>query len=143
MDAKTFKWTAIVVTVLIGIVLIWKGFFIVRPDQFALKTKFGEVVEVIANCDQSSQNCSPKPGLYFKLPFIEDVRYMDARVRGWNSVLGKDTKTKSQREIDFIAFARWRISNPEAYYIAHTKKSAQKTEQAAQASMDSLSLIHI
>ena len=141
MNAKTAK---LLIIGAIGIFLLtslYQGFFVVRPDQFAIVTEFGEPVEIISSeeCDEHGKNCRqvPEPGLHFKLPFVQDVRYIDARVRGWNDT-GLDTKTVTNREIDFTAFSRWRVSDPLQYYIAHNKGSQEDTQRAAHGSMDSV-----
>ena len=109
-----------VVAVLAGVIIVWQGAYIVRPDQFALVLEFGEVV-----ADKR------EPGLYFKVPFVQDVKYLDRRVRGWDDD-GKDVKTKELKPIDFRAFARWRIVDPQKFY------ERVRDEKRAHASMDSI-----
>jgi|GEM_PF-1943856 len=129
---------------IIGAILFTKGFFVVRPDQFAIVTEFGEPIETISEAEclepkgaaPDSEECKrpyhkPAPGFYFRIPFIQDVRYLDARVRGWDDE-ARDTKTVELRTIDFIAFARWRIIDPLKFY------TAAKTEKKAMGGMDSI-----
>jgi len=136
----------------LGPIVLQSSAFIVRPDQFAIVTEFGDPKRVIADeycadpeggglgegADDAAgaEKCAerayrPKPGLYFRMPFVEDVRYLDARVRGWDDV-AKDTKTVELRTIDFTAFARWRISDPLRFY------TAARTDKRAMAGMDSI-----
>jgi modulator of FtsH protease HflC len=141
MNSNSIKYVILAVITVFLAVTVYQGFFVVRPDQFAIVTEFGEPVEIIAaeKCNDKGANCRkvPDPGLHFKLPFVQDVRYIDARVRGWNDT-GLDTKTVTNREIDFTAFARWRVSDPLQYYIAHNKGAQKDTERAAHGSMDSI-----
>ena len=126
------------------VVVFTKGFFVVRPDQFAIVTEFGEPIRTISTkeclepkgADPESDACNnklhqPSPGFYFRIPFIQDVRYLDSRVRGWDDE-ARDTKTVELRTIDFIAFARWRITEPLKFY------TAAKTEKKAMGGMDSI-----
>lgn len=135
----------------LGLIVLQQSAFIVRPDQFAIVTEFGDPRSVIAEefcadpgadptealgpegqeggCKERAYRTSP--GLYFLTPFVQDVRYLDARVRGWDDV-AKDTKTVELRTIDFTAFARWRISNPLRFY------TAARTNKRAMAGMDSI-----
>ncbi len=106
----------------VGVVTAFNSFFIVRPDQYAIVTEFGEPKQVVT-----------ESGLFVKVPFIQEARYLDARVRGWDDT-ARDTKTAELRTIDFTAFARWRIAEEEVlkYY------QAVRTEQRAHAAMDSI-----
>lgn len=133
-----------VLLIVVGLVL-FDGFFTVRPDQFALVTEFGDPVRVIYDevCADTPEEraatdgaCTkteivPSPGLYFKMPLTQDVRYMDARVRNWYDET-RDTKTVELRTIDFEAFARWRIIDPLRYY------KAARTDARMMAGMDSI-----
>jgi len=53
-------WKPILLIVLIGLV-IWKGFYIVAPDEQGIVLRFGEVVRISG------------PGPHLKIPIIEDV----------------------------------------------------------------------
>jgi membrane protease subunit HflC len=109
-----------VVVVLGGIAALFSSAFIVRPHQFAIVTEFGEPVDIIKT-----------PGLYWKAPFVQDVRYLDNRVRGWDDD-AEDIKTIELRTIDIEVFARWRIDDPLIYY------TRLRDERRAHASMDSV-----
>lgn len=138
------KWLVALALLIVTVVVFVKGFFVVRPDQFAIVTEFGEPIRTIseASCvepkdaDPESDAClkvlhRPAAGFYFRIPFIQDVRYLDARVRGWDDD-ATDTKTIELRTIDFVAFARWRIADPLKFY------TAAKTEKKAMGGMDSI-----
>jgi membrane protease subunit HflC len=94
--------------------------FVVRVDQFAIVTEFGKPVETVV-----------EPGLYFMIPFVQSVTYLDRRIRGWDDSR-QDTKTADSRQIDYIAYARWQISEPLLYYMR------VGDEQRAHAVMDSI-----
>lgn len=115
----------IVALVVLGLVLTaWKSFFIVRPDQFAVVTQFGDPVDE-----------KREPGLYFHLPWIQDARYLDNRVRGWDDIT-KNTNTSELKPIDVTAFARWQIDP--APGGATKFYTAVGTDQRAHGSMDSI-----
>ena len=135
--------------ILVGLVLA-DGLFVVRPDQYAIVTEFGDPVQVIdaETCADPGEShgksadelaagaCSrfekvPAPGLYFKMPLTQDVRFIDARVQGWYDK-AEDTKTVELRTIDFKAFARWRVIDPLRFY------TAARTVKRVMAGMDSI-----
>lgn len=109
-----------VVVLIAGIVVLWSSTFVVKPHQFAIVTEFGQPVDIVTT-----------PGLNWKAPFVQDVRYLDNRVRGWDD-LSIDIKTRELRTIDIEAFARWRISDPLLFY------TRVRDEKRAHANMDSI-----
>lgn len=129
--ANVVKFT-VVLLVVAAVVTLWNSMFMVRPDQFAIVTQFGEPKRVLGDDED--------PGLYFMTPFVQSVRYLDRRVHGWDDS-SRDTKTLELRTIDFTAFARWRIdpdapedrdSGPLKFY------KAVRTKKRAAAVMDSI-----
>lgn len=79
------------------LLLLANSYFIVDERQKALKLWFGEVQAEIS-----------EPGLYFKVPFVNEIIYYDARI------LPLDTKPlevtpADDRRLVVDAFARWRI----------------------------------
>ena len=59
----------IVISLLVLIVLLMMSVFIVDQREFALVFRLGEIVSV-----------KKEPGLYFKMPMVEDVKYFDKRI---------------------------------------------------------------
>lgn len=112
----------IAVAVVLAIVAASKSVFVVRVDQYAIVTEFGKPVKEIHD-----------PGLYFMLPFVQDARYLDRRIRGWDDQQF-DTKTKDGRQIDYVAYARWQIAEGQAltYYMA------VGTDEKAHGAMDTI-----
>ncbi len=108
-----------VAIVLLG-VLAYKSLFVVRIDQYAIVTNFGEPVAVHA-----------EPGLFARVPFVQEVRYFDKRIQAWDDI-AKDTKTLDSRQIDYTVFARWRIADPLNFY------KSVGSERQAHATMDSV-----
>lgn len=52
-----------------------------------------------------------QPGLYFKAPFIDDVRHFDKRILGYDAA-PKGIIIKEKKSIVIDNYARWRISDP-------------------------------
>ncbi|MEO6301410.1 MAG: protease modulator HflC [Paracoccaceae bacterium] len=71
--------------------------FTVDEREKVLVLQFGEIKQVI---DQ--------PGLYFKIPFIQDVLRYDDRILGLTTT-GQEFTLGDQRRLVVDAFARWRI----------------------------------
>jgi membrane protease subunit HflC len=72
-----------------------------------------------------------EPGLKFKLPLIDTVRRFDKRFLEWD---GKRTEipTKEKRNILVDTYARWRITDPQAFL------ESLKDERTAQSRLDGI-----
>src|SRR5215813_2643062 len=64
-------------------------------------------------------------GLKVKVPFIQDVNFIDKRVLEWDGS-PSDMPTKDKLYISVDLFARWRIIDPLQYFLRlHDERSAQ------------------
>jgi modulator of FtsH protease HflC len=81
------------------------SFFVVQMTQHAIVLRFGQVVREPIS----------EPGLYFKVPFIENVVVIDKRTLDLDlpvqSVLSTD-----RQNLDVDAFARYRITQPLRFF---------------------------
>lgn len=102
-------------------VVAFDGVFVVREGEQALITQFGRIIgEPRASA-----------GLYFKLPFIQDVRYFDKRILSWDGDPNQ-IPTKDKKYINVDTTARWRVID--------TVKFAQtvQSEAGARARLDGI-----
>ena len=92
------------VAVAVVIALIYSSIFIVTPTQQALVLQFGEV-----------RNAIREPGLKVKVPFIQDVLFLDKRILDLN-IQPQEIIAADQKRLVVDAFARYRIENPVLFY---------------------------
>ena len=95
---------AIVAAVL---VVLSATIFTVDQRQYAIVFQFGEVREVISN-----------PGLYFKWPMIQNVRYFDKRILTLDADDPERFITSEKKNVLVDSFVKWRIIDPRLYYIS-------------------------
>ncbi len=99
-DIKTSGLIAAVVVLVVGLMSV----FIVDERELALKFRLGEIVK----SDFDS-------GLYFKMPFINNIRKFDKRILTLDARPANYlTKEKKNVNVDF--FVKWRINAVETYY---------------------------
>lgn len=96
-----------IVAVLIAVSLVVGSMsvFTVRETQRAIKFRLGEIL-----------TSNLEPGLHFKLPFVNNVRYFDARVQ----TLDQEPQrflTQEKKNLIVDAFVKWRIGNVRKFYI--------------------------
>jgi len=56
-----------------------------------------------------------EPGLYFKLPFVQNVLYFDKRLLAYDAA-PKEILTKDKQQLVVDNFSRWRIRDPLQFY---------------------------
>ena len=94
------------VLILVAAAVLSMSTFIVHEREIAIKFKLGEIVE-----------SDYKPGIYFQIPFINNVRKFDSRI------LTMDTPserflTAEKKNVVVNSFAKWRIVDPKTFYTA-------------------------
>lgn len=88
------------------LVVVYMSAFIVNEREMAIKFRLGEIVEA-----------DYEPGLYFQIPFINNVRKFDSRV------LTMDTPqerflTLEKKNVIVNSFVKWQISDPMTFYTS-------------------------
>lgn len=86
------------------IVLLWGAVYIVDERQQALVLQFGETKDVVR-----------EPGLKFKIPFIQDVVFIDKRILDLDSP-AQELIAAGQKRLVVDAFARYKIIDPLLFY---------------------------
>ena len=100
-----------------AVILLLSSMFIVNESQTAIVLNLGKVVR-----------SDLKPGLHFKVPFVQEVRKFDRRLLTLDDNPERYlTVEKKDVEVDF--FVKWRIKDVTAYYRA---TSGGNEEAAAQ-----------
>jgi membrane protease subunit HflC len=107
--------------VLLGVVLVYDGFFILEEGTQAVITQFGAPVG------------TPKTtaGLHLKLPFIQEVNRFDKKIQIWDGDPNQ-IPTRDKTYVYLDVSARWRIVDALKYM------QAVKTETRAQSMLDDI-----
>jgi membrane protease subunit HflC len=97
---------SIAVLALAALILISTSTFVVREQELALRVRLSAIVE-----------SDYKPGLHFKLPFVENVVKFDNRVltRKYD---GEEFLTKESQILTVDYYIKWRINDPNTFYQA-------------------------
>ena len=110
------KFTMPILALIVAILLVAsQSIYTVDQTKYAIKFQLGEIVET-----------KTQPGLYFKVPLVQNVRFYDNR----NLTLENSepdrvtTSEKTPLLVDFIVL--WRINEVKQYYV-----SVQGDEEAA------------
>jgi modulator of FtsH protease HflC len=104
MNSRMNVLMAIALTVLIVLAM---SMFTVDQRQHALVFQLGEVKRVIS-----------EPGLNFKIPMIQNVRFFDNRILTLDSNEPERFITSEKKNVLVDSFVKWRIVDPKLYYIS-------------------------
>lgn len=97
---------AIVLAILL--VVASMSIFVVDRRQYAIIFQFGEV----------KGNPIKDPGLKFKLPLIQNVRYFDRRILTMDTSSPERFLTSEKQNVIVDYFVKWKIVDPKSYYQA-------------------------
>ena len=103
------------------LVLLGTSIFTVDQRQYAIIFQLGEVRDVIA-----------EPGLYFKWPMIQNVRYFDKRILTLDSVEPERFITSEKKNVLVDSFVKWRIVDPKLYYVSVAGDEARAKTRLSQ-----------
>ena len=104
MNSRMNVLMAIALTVLIVIAM---SMFTVDQRQHALVFQLGEVKRVIS-----------EPGLNFKIPMIQNVRFFDNRILTLDNNDPERFITSEKKNVLVDSYVKWRIVDPKLYYIS-------------------------
>ena len=86
--------------------LAFLSMFIVKETNQAIVLQFGDPKRIIT-----------KPGLNFKIPFIQNVVFLDTRILNLDTP-PEEVIASDQKRLIVDAFARFRIVDPLKFYIS-------------------------
>ncbi len=95
------------VALVIVLIVLSLSLFVVDQRQNAMVFRFGEIVSI-----------KRAPGLYFKLPVIDNVRFYDVRILTIDSAEPERFLTSEKKNVLVDLFVKWRIADVEKYYIS-------------------------
>ncbi len=105
--------------VLAAVVLASMSLFTVDQRERAIVFQLGEVKEVITT-----------PGLHFKWPLIQNVRYFDARILTLDTPDAERYITSEKKNLLVDTFVKWKISDVRQYYISVGDEAQAQTRLA-------------
>lgn len=103
------------------IAVLGTSIFTVDQRQYAIVFQLGEVREEIS-----------EPGLYFKWPLIQNVRYFDKRILTLDSAEPERYITSEKKNVLVDSFVKWRIVDPRLYYISVAGDEARAKTRLSQ-----------
>ncbi|BCV29813.1 protease modulator HflC [Shewanella algae] len=107
---------------------------VVNEGERAIVSRFGEVLK-----DKVDGKMVPRvygPGLNVKIPLIDKVRYMDARIQTLDGAADRFV-TSEKKDLMVDSYVKWRIKDFEKYYLATDGGNKSKAESLLQRKINS------
>ncbi len=101
--------------------------FTVDQREYALVFRLGEIISV-----------KKAPGLYFKVPMVDNVRYFDNRILTLNWAEPDRFITSEKKNVLVDSFVKWRIIDPAKYYVSVKGDELQAERRLSQTVNDGL-----
>jgi membrane protease subunit HflC len=101
--------------------------FTVDQREYALVFRLGEIISV-----------KKAPGLYFKVPMVDNVRFFDNRILTLNWVEPDRFITSEKKNVLVDSFVKWRIIDPAKYYVSVKGDELQTERRLSQTVNDGL-----
>jgi len=101
------KLSVTLIVVAVALIALSMSTFVVDQRQNAIVFRLGEVVSV-----------KTEPGLYFKLPLIQNVRFFDSRILTLDTVDPERFITAEKKNVMVDSFIKWRIVDVKQYYVS-------------------------
>lgn len=101
--------------------------FTVDQRQQAIVFQLGEIISV-----------KHQPGLYFKIPLLQNVRYFDTRLRTVDTVEPERFLTSEKKNVLVDSFVKWRIIDVKQHYVSVGGDEARAETRLMQTVNDSL-----
>lgn len=99
--------SSVVIVIVVAVLLLASSAFTVNQTQFVLVKRLGEIVAV-----------KKAPGLYFKMPLVDDLKYFDNRILTLDGEEPAKFNTSENKYMLVDSFVKWRIIDPAKYYVS-------------------------
>jgi membrane protease subunit HflC len=101
--------------------------FSVDQREYAIVFRLGEIVSV-----------KKAPGLYFKIPLVDNVRYFENRIVTLDWVEPDRFITSEKKNVLVDSFVKWKIVDPSKYYVSVRGDEKQAEARLSQVVNDGL-----
>lgn len=112
---------------LTGLLLVlfvgFNSLFVISEGNVGIVTRFGKVLR-----NSDSELAVSTPGLHFKIPFIDKVRVLDARIQTLSARADRFV-TAEKKDLIIDSYVKWRISDPSTFYLTTAGGNIMQAEE--------------
>jgi len=119
--------SGVLIALLVMIIFSSLSMFTVNQWQYVIVRQLGEIISV-----------KQQPGLYFKVPLLQDVRFFDTRLRTLDTSESERFITSEKKNVLVDYFVKWRIVDAKQYFVSVAGDETQAQTRLTQTVNDSL-----
>ncbi|WP_338590090.1 protease modulator HflC [Shewanella khirikhana] len=105
----------LLVILVVVVAVLSSSLMVVNEGERAIVSRFNAIVK--ENVDGVERTKVFGPGLHFKMPFIDTVRNLDARVQTLDGAADRFV-TSEKKDLMVDSYVKWRIHDFEKYYLS-------------------------
>ena len=98
---------ALAIIAIVVVLVLMMSAYVIDQRKAAIKFQLGEVVAV-----------QTQPGLYFLVPFVQNVQLFDTRIQTLEARDPERFLTKENRNVLVDSFVKWRVNNVRQFYVS-------------------------
>lgn len=102
----------VIFVVIVALVAFYASLFVVQEGERGIVMRFGKVLR-----DSDNKPRVYAPGLHVKVPFLETVKTLDARIQTMDNQADRFV-TKEKKDLIVDSYIKWHISDFSRYYLA-------------------------
>lgn len=118
---------ALLIGLLVVLMVASMSLFTVSQTENAIVFQLGEAVRIVK-----------KPGLYVKIPLVQNVRYFDVRIRTIDTGEPERFITSEKKNVLVDYYVKWRIADVKQYYVSVGGDEARAATRLTQTINDGL-----
>jgi len=119
--------SGVLIGLLVLIIFSSLSMFTVNQWQYVIVRQLGEIVSI-----------KQQPGLYFKVPLLQDVRFFDTRLRTLDPSDSERFITSEKKNVLVDYFVKWRIVDAKQYFVSVAGDETQAQTRLTQTVNDGL-----
>ena len=119
--------SSIFITLLVVLILLSMATYTVDQREHAIVFRLGEIIAV-----------NEEPGLYFKAPLVDNVKYYDKRILTYETTTPDRFITNEKKNVLVDSFIKWRIIDPGKFYVSVNGDERQAERRLTQTVNDGL-----
>lgn len=123
------------ILVLVAIIL-YSSIFIVEEGNRALILRFGQV-ERVSEPNEAGKHPAVVygPGLHFKVPIIETVRIIDAKIQTIDNKSDRFT-TSENKDLMVDSYLKWQVADFDQYFVATSGGRVERAQSLLKSRLD-------
>ncbi|MDP2785793.1 MAG: protease modulator HflC [Sulfurimicrobium sp.] len=119
--------SGVLIALLALIIFSSLSMYTVNQWQYVIVRQLGEIVSI-----------KQQPGLYFKIPLLQDVRFFDTRLRTVDPTESERFITSEKKNVLVDYFVKWRIVDAKQYFVSVAGDELQAEKRLTQTVNDGL-----